>query len=310
MIFRKCRHILEFVVFRTLLCAIGIMPLWMIDRLAAVLAFLVHRVLPRRWTRYAVARENLRQALGESVDHHRLVGRMWRHLFCTVGEVIYFQGRLTRASYRHWMRFRNRGDVVRSLCSDRPVILISGHLGNWELAVWVFGLFGFPMGVVARRLDNPWLDHFFQRFRRDTGHELLAKQGASSAMIDRLESGGHLALLGDQDAGSRGLFVDFFGRPASTFKSIALLALRHRAIICVGYAIRLEKNDGPERFEIGCEEVIDSEMLNGPDPVGDLTRRYTAALERVVRRCPDQYFWVHRRWKSEPGRRRQRRAAA
>jgi KDO2-lipid IV(A) lauroyltransferase len=119
-------------------------------------------------------------------------------------------------------------------------------------------------------------------------------------MVDRLEAGRHLAMLGDQDAGSHGLFVDFFGQPASTFKSIALLALRYQALICVGYAIRLESDDGPERFEVGCEELIDTATFDGSDPVTELTQAYTAALERIVRRAPGQYFWLHRRWKSKP----------
>jgi len=112
--------------------------------------------------------------------------------------------------------------------------------------------------------------------------------------------------LGDQDAGSHGLFVDFFGHPASTFKSIALLALRYQALICVGYAIRLDSDDGPERFEVGCEELIDPATFDGSDPVTDLTRAYTQALERIVRRAPEQYFWLHRRWKSKPDRQRRR----
>jgi KDO2-lipid IV(A) lauroyltransferase len=127
-----------------------------------------------------------------------------------------------------------------------------------------------------------------------------------------------VALLCDQDAGPRGLFVDFFGKPASTFKSIALVALEHRALICVGGAIRLpddfRRRDtiGPpwSRFELICEEVIDPESIDSLDPVGEVTRRYTAALERLIRRAPEQYFWVHRRWKSVPQQRRAARRAA
>lgn len=310
MLARRLRHLLEYAAFRTLVAVIHAMPLCVIDAGSTVLAFVVHRLLPGRLTRHDIAVENLRRAFGDSLDPDRVIGRMWQHLFRTIGEVIHLQRRLSRTSYLRYIRFRNRDQVVTALCSDRPVILLSGHLGNWELAIWIFGLFGFSMGVVARRLDNPYLDRYFIRFRSDTGHELLDKSGASGAMIERLESSGQLALLGDQDAGSHGLFVDFFGHPASTFKSIALLALRHEAIICVGYAIRLDPDNGPERFEVGCEELIDAGAIDDENPVLALTRQYTAALERVVRRAPEQYFWVHRRWKSRPGRRRSRRDPA
>ena len=306
----RLRHLLEYVIFRAVVAVVHAMPLWAIDVGSRVGGFCVHRLLPRRLTRYRVAAENIRRALGPDADVDDLIGRMWRHLFRTVGEVIYLRHRLSRHNFRSLIRFRNQQQAVGALLSDRPVILLSGHLGNWELAVWIFGVFGFPMGVVARRLDNPYLDRFFLKFRSDTGHDLLDKNGASGEMVDRLETGRHLAMLCDQDAGSHGLFVDFFGHPASTFKSIALLALRYQALICVGYAIRLDSDDGPERFEVGCEELIDPATFDGSDPVTDLTRAYTQALERIVRRAPEQYFWLHRRWKSKPDqqRRRSRRA--
>jgi len=132
-------------------------------------------------------------------------------------------------------------------------------------------------------------------------------------MTDFLEHRAHLGLLGDQDAGSKGMFVPFFGTPASTFKSIALLAIHYRAIICVGYARRL-KDDLRHyrwvRYEMGTEEIIDPLEFDGPDAVRQITERYTAALERVIRRAPEQYFWVHRRWKSVPRIRHKRKQSA
>ena len=302
----RLRHLIEFTAFRMVVAVVHLMPMWVIDLGATLAGFCIHRLLPRRLTRYDIAARNIRRALGPDVDTDRMIGLMWRHLFRTVGEVIHLRHRLSRNNFRQLIRFRNEDQAVNALISDRPVILISGHLGNWELAVWIFGVFGFPMGVVARRLDNPFLDRFFFEYRADTGHELLDKNGASGEMVDRLESARHLAMLGDQDAGSHGLFVDFMGHPASTFKSIALLALRYQALICVGYAIRLDKDNGPERFEVGCEELIDTAQFDGPDAVLALTQAYTTALERVVRRAPEQYFWVHRRWKSKPNQSRRR----
>ncbi len=203
--------------------------------------------------------------------------------------------------------FRNgKPDVVRALCSDRPVILLSGHFGNWEMAISIFGLFGFKMGLVARELDNPYINRCLQGFRKFTGHRSISKNGGGNAMVALLERGGSLAMLGDQDAGRSGLFVDFFGRRASTFKSIALLAMEYKALICVGYARRLENETLPggwPRFELGCEEVVDPLDFDSADALREITQRYTAALERVVRRAPEQYFWVHRRWKSPPGQR-------
>ena len=163
---RRIRHLLEFAVFRTIVAMVHAMPMWAIDTGATIAAFCIHRLLPRRLTRYDVAAENIQRALGHEVDVDRMIGSMWRHLFQTVGEVIHLRHRLTRNNFRRLIRFRNQQQAVSALLSDRPVILISGHVGNWELAVWIFGVFGFPMGVVARRLDNPLLDRFFLDFRR------------------------------------------------------------------------------------------------------------------------------------------------
>jgi KDO2-lipid IV(A) lauroyltransferase len=224
-------------------------------------------------------------------------------LFRMVTEIILLPRKLRLDNVVAAVAFRNKPNVVRALCSGRPVILLSGHFGNWEMAVSIFGLFGFRMGLVARELDNPYLNRWFLRFRKFTGHRPISKRGGGGEMLTLLDRRGSIALLGDQDAGSSGVFVDFFGRPASTFKSIALLAMEYQALICVGYARRLENETLPggwPRFELGCEEVIDPLEFTSPDALAQITQRYTAALERVVRRSPEQYFWVHRRWKSVP----------
>jgi KDO2-lipid IV(A) lauroyltransferase len=130
-------------------------------------------------------------------------------------------------------------------------------------------------------------------------------------MLATLERRGHLALMGDQDAGSTGLFVDFFGKPASTFKSIALVALEYRAYLTVGYAVRLPDDFEKHRwvrYEIGNADIIDTEQYTGPDAVREITQRFTKALEQAICLAPEQYFWVHRRWKSVP-RQRKKRAA-
>lgn len=315
------RYRLEYLAFRALVCVVQMLSPARARDLAEGLAFIVHRVLPRKLTRYDVAQGNLRQALGPeasdaTIDDH--IRRMWVHLFRVTLEIIQLPRKLRDNSILDVVQYGpGRAAGWAAFNSGRPVMLVGGHFGNWEIANSVFGLYGVPMGVIARDLDNPYLHAWFQRFREQTGHRMFSKDGASEQMLPLLARGGHVALLCDQDAGTRGLFVDFFGKPASTFKSIALAALEYRALICVGGAIRLPDNfhredtvgpPGP-RFELICEEVIDPEAINHPDPVRELTRRYTAALERLVRRAPEQYFWVHRRWKTDPQKRRGARGA-
>lgn len=307
------RHWAEYLSFRTFVALIEALPREACDSLATGLAWMVHHLLPRRLTRYQVAHDNLRQALGAELSEReidRLIGQMWEHLLRMIGEIVLLPRKLHVSKLTETIEFRNKAEVLRAFSSGRPVLLLSGHYGNWELAVSVFGLFGFPMGLVARDLDNPLLHRWFQRFRRGTGHVQIGKKGGSGEMVTQLERRGFLALLGDQDAGGSGLFVDFFGRPASTFKSVGLLALEYQALVCVGYARRLAGRTatGFPRFELGCEEVIDPRDCASGDPLRELTQRYTSALERVIRRAPEQYFWVHRRWKSVPRTRESREA--
>jgi KDO2-lipid IV(A) lauroyltransferase len=178
------------------------------------------------------------------------------------------------------------------------MLTVTGHFGNWEMLSYMLGLTGFRGAVVARRLDNPYLDRFLKRFRRATGQALLDKSEDYEKIKATLESGGHLGMVGDQDAGPRGLFVEFFGRPASTYKSIALLSLEYSAPIAVCGAAR---GKAPLHFDIYLADVIlPEEYSDDPAAVKHITERYTRALERLVRIDPRQYFWLHRRWKNQP----------
>lgn len=308
------RHRLEYLAFRIVVCVIQTLSIRQTVALAEGLACLFHRVLPRKLTRYEVARQNIRQSFGDlysDAEIDVMIYRMWVHLFRMVTEIVQLPRKLRLENCGEVMLYRNRDQSVQALCTGRPVIVLSGHFGNWEMATTIFGHFGFPLGVVARDLDNPYLHQWFQRFRRHTGHVLISKKGGGDQMVDFMENRGHLALLADQDAGPKGMFVEFFGRDASTFKSIALLAMQYRALICVGYAVRQPDdfdNHNWVRFELGCEDVIDPLDYEDADALRQITQRYTRALENAVRRAPEQYFWVHRRWKSQP-RRRVRRAA-
>ena len=281
--------------------------------LAEALARVLMR-LPERTVRRGVAEANLRIAYPEWSDAEitACVHAMYVHLGRMIAEMVQFPRRVTLENCREVMVFRNRRASVKALCSGRPVLVLGGHYGNWEASMMAFGMFGFPMGVVARQLKNPFLEAWLDRQRRRSGHRLYWKRGGYDGMLELLQAGGNLALLCDQDAGKRGVFADFFGRPASTFKSLALLALEHDALMVVGYGRRLPDDAACRwvRFEIGCEAVLDArDFADRRDAVDELTRQYTAALERAVRRSPEQYFWVHRRWKSEPRVRKARRTS-
>jgi KDO2-lipid IV(A) lauroyltransferase len=266
--------------------------------LADRIAGLLYRVDRRH---RAIAMENLRHAFGDEyseAQRDRIVRAVYRHFCRMLMEMLHIPRKLDLLTWRRWITLNGHEPVLDRLLRGGPVIMLTGHFGNWEMAGYVFGVMGFPPNSVARALDNPYLDGFLRRFRERTGQRLIAKKGGYDDMLEVLRSGGVLSFLADQDAGERGMFVDFFGRPASTHKAIALLAIEYQAPIVVGYARRLGDRF---RYEVGCPDIIDpADWADQPDPVRYITQRYTTALERLVRESPEQYLWLHRRWKHQP----------
>ncbi|GAC1463177.1 MAG: lysophospholipid acyltransferase family protein [Isosphaeraceae bacterium] len=248
-----------------------------------------------------VGLENLRLAFGDRYDERRrdcLVRAVYAHFCQMLVEILFMPRKLHLTTWRKRIRLVGPEKILDRLISGGPLVLVSGHYGNWEMAGYLFGVFGFPPNSVARALDNPYLDRFLRRFRERTGQKLIPKSGGYDQMLEVLREGRILSFLADQDAGQRGLFVDFFGRPASTHKAIALLALEHRAPLAVGYARRI----GPGfRYEVVCDALFEPEDWTGTaEDVRLLTQRYTNVLEKMIRDHPEQYLWLHRRWKHQP----------
>jgi KDO2-lipid IV(A) lauroyltransferase len=287
-----------YLVVRIVVCVIQALSFQTACRFAAFLAWLAYHV-DRRHRR--VADENLRFAFPELTDRQRdeRVRAVYRH-FCTLlMELVHLPRLLHPTNWRNYLDLPGGRAIVTALLSGRPVMFVTGHVGNWEMGGYALGLFGFRTYAIARRLDNTWLDGFLLRFRERTGQGILDKDDFDG--ITRiLAKGGALATLADQDAGQRAQYVDFFGRPASTHKAVALLSLRYRVPLVVLGTLR---NASPPavKYQVVVEDVIyPEEYEERTDAVPEITRRFTAALERLVRSAPEQYFWLHRRWKHQP----------
>lgn len=207
--------------------------------------------------------------------------------------------RLVRpSSWHRYIRLARFDEMVRLQVNGRGAILVTGHYGSFELVGHLLACLRFDLAAVMRPLDNAYLNRFLVRSRKANGMTLLDKKGATAQAEELLRKGTMLGFIGDQDAGRKGVFVDFFGRAASTYKSIGLLAMSTESPIVVGYARRCGDR---ARYEIAVERVIHpTEWTDQKDPLRWITQEYTAAIERVVRRDPAQYLWIHRRWKSRP----------
>lgn len=291
---------------RVMVCFVQALPFAAAQSFAAGLAWLAYRVDRRH---REVAMDNLRHAFPGRWNDRELneqVRQVYRHFCNLLVEIVNLPRRMHVGNWQRYIELGDEAVTVRAHLSGRPLLIVTGHVGNWEMAGYAIGLLGFRTYAVARPLDNPYLDDYLRRFRESTGQRVLAKHGDFDEMQSLLERGGTLATLGDQDAGQRGLFVDFFGRPASTHKAIALLSLEHRVPLLVVGTLKVGE---PMRYRVQVADLILPEEYDGQrDAVKAITQRFTSALERLVRMAPSQYFWLHRRWKHQPAQSRQKAA--
>lgn len=289
-----------YLIVRLAICIVQMFPLTACQSGARGVAWLLwHGVKLRR----SVIEENLRTAFphGSTEEHARIALAMWQHLILMVAEIAHAPRKVHRTNWHEHTDFPRRRDMVRRLLDTRPVVILSGHFGNFEIGGYLLGLHGFPTHTIARPLDNPYLDRFVNRFRGATGQYILPKSGSSKQIAWLLERGGTLVLLGDQNAGAKACWVDFFGRPASTHKAVAIFTLSGSAPTVVCGVVRKGR---PLNFEMRVADLIDPLETDGElGTILGLTQWYTACLERLIRSAPEQYWWVHRRWKGEPRKR-------
>ena len=295
--YQQVRHWLTYLMVRILVCIIQATPLRCCEHFSRLMAVLAWRLF--RFRRQLIE-DNLKYAFPamSKRDRTAIALGMWAHLTLLICEIAHTARKVHRTNWRQHIRLNREGDLVRLLLETRPLVLLSGHFGNFELAGYAAGLYGFTNHTIARPLDNPYLNKFIGGFRRLNGQYILPKQGSSADIQRLLAADGTLAILGDQYAGRKGCWVDFLGRPASYHKSIALFSLTTKSPLATCYARRLGQ---PLQFEIGLADVFDP--TRPQDVMTDLpgiTQWYNDVLESVVLRDPEQYWWIHRRWKGSP----------
>jgi len=283
---------------------------------AAGRLFATSRINRKRFPRSAT---NLRIAFPWASEEriHELAVSGYEHLFQLGVEISYTPRLITEEGFRRQLSFSPIEPAVRALLSGRPIILLSGHSGNWELIGYSMSMLGFPMAATYRPLDLRPLDAWLFDTRQRRGLTLHSKFGSVRSIPIAMAEGMPAGFVADQSGGDRGVFVPFFGRLTSTYKSIGLLAKQSGATIICGNARRLSPQDsvpgggvagnagtgGPPsmRYTVQLVDVFGPDDWNGrPDPLYYLTARYRRAIERMILQAPDQYLWMHRVWRSRP----------
>ena len=302
------RHWVEYLAVRFSFCLLQILRIETCQSLSSYIGWLAADVIGFR---REVIDENLCTAFPQSTPRRRreIARAMWQHLFLLICEIAHVPRKIHLTNFRDYIRFHgehHRG-FIRYLLDVRPLTMVSGHFGNFELGGYAIGLFGFRTFAVARPLDNPYLDQFFNRFRAKHGQTILPTRGSAKQVAAILEKGHTLALLCDQWAGRKGCWVEFFGKSTSCHKAIAVFPLSNQAPLVVAYAKRVDR---PLQFELGTAALADP-LIGGDQfaSVRSLTQWYNWRLEDIIRESPEQYWWLHRRWKGCSPRRRRPAAA-
>jgi len=287
---------LVYLVVRFLICIVQSFSMETAVSVAGILAWMLTYLLPIR-------RNSLQKNFDiafPDLSHEnrvRLTYKMWEHLLLMAIEVAHASRKIHQTNWRDHIRLVGAEKVGRVLHSNRPVIIVTGHFGNFEAGGYFLGILGYPTYSVARTLDNPYLNDFIKRFRESSGQYLVPKNEGYDQIIEVLERKDTMTFLADQSAGPKGCWVDFFGHPASTYKAMALLSIQYDAPIVVCYSIR--RDDMPLQFDVEIAGILDPR--NFPPEINnvkEITQWFTSLLEGGIRKHPEQYWWIHNRWKT------------
>jgi KDO2-lipid IV(A) lauroyltransferase len=291
----RVRHRLEYVAVVTLRALLSIMPHRLVRGVGAFMGLLFYWLDSKH---RRVAMTNLAQSFPtRSTDEVRIITReMFKHFGRLLFEILKFST-LSHAAMLRRVEFEGEDRARLAYAQGRGVLFFTGHFGFWELHAVVHGLQLRPIGVLARALDNPGLNTLLEDVRGRTGNTVIYRQGAVRRILKTLAAGEGVAMLIDQHMHSAdAIWVDFFQRPAATTSTLAALALRTGAPVVPVFALPI----GRGRYRMIYEHAVEPPAGDGPDAIREFTQRCTDVLEMYVRRNPELWLWMHRRWRDAP----------
>ena len=288
------RHRLEYIGVRVLIAVARVMPPAAVQACGSAIGLSFYTI-DRSHRR--VAERNVSAAFPTRTPAERgaIVRGAFTHFGRLLFELLKFST-LSDAQMLARVEFEGEERVRSAYAQGKGVLFVTGHFGYWELQALVHGLKLQPMAVMARALDNPYLHHLLEEMRTRTGNSVIYRQGTLRRAMRVLQEGQGVGVLIDQHIQSRdAIHVDFFNRPASTTPIVAALAMRTGARIVPLFALPL----GGGRYRMIYEHAIEPPPEGTEDPIHELTQRCTDVLEMYVRRHPDLWLWMHRRWRNE-----------
>ena len=289
------KNYLEFIVFKFFVLLARLLPFKIVQRLGKLFGIFMFNFIPYR---KKVALENLKKSFPEKSDEEirRILKLAYVNLGITFFEFMGFAN-LKISDFDGFAKLENFDVVVEALKKGKGLILMSGHFGNWELSAIATGIkIGKPLNVIVKKQRNKFVDREINKWRCWFGNKVIPMEKAFRESLRILSEGGIVALLADQSAPKEGLYVNFLGRPASTFTGPAIMSIRTGAPIVMGFAIR----EGNYGYRIVLEKIDFTPSESEDENIIKLTQLHTSMLEKYIRLYPDHWLWFHRRWKHQP----------
>ena len=290
------RFFIETSIFQTLLGISRVVPRRVLLGMGSAVGWLGY-VFDSRHRRIAL--DNLRLAYGDAYEPrwgHRVVRKCWSHFGRITADSMALS-RMPVERMQSLVEYEGLDNIRAAYAQGKGVLVFSGHFGNWEMTAMMQGYLGLPLCLVARPLDNPDLERLLARLRERSGNRIIHKRNAVREMLRAVRQKQGVAIVIDQDARSDGVMVPFFGRLASTTPTLGLLAIRTGAVVIPSFSVPLDKG----RYRVVYEPPVEAPSSGDRDrDVLELTATCTAIVEKWVRRYPEQWLWMHRRWKTTP----------
>jgi len=291
------RKWLEFVVVWALVRLLGALPRGMSRAAGAGVGRVAYRLLTGL---RKTGQRNLALAFPEKSlpEREQILRRLYRSLGWLLAEFCQMP-RYTPENTQSLLRYEGLDHYLAAKARGKGVLIITGHLGAWELSSFYHSLMGHPMSIVIRRLDNPRVDRLVNNIRCLHGNRILHKDDFARGLLGAMRQGETVGILMDTNmTPPQGVFVPFFGKPACTASGLARVALKTGAAVLPGFMVWEESE---QKYVLRFGEEIPL-IATGDDEADALanTARFTAVIEDWVRRYPDQWLWVHRRWKTRP----------
>lgn len=285
---------LELLAVRLVAAVVSAMPMRLVRRLGATLGGIAYMLDA---THRRIALDNLAAAFPARPDAERraLARAMFAHFGSLLLELLKF-GTYTPEEMRSAVDVEGEDRVRQAYQQGRGVLFFTGHFGYWEIQGIVQALAIEPVSVLARPLDNARLNEMLEAIRTRTGNSVIYRQGAVRKVLRELAANHGVALLIDQHLHTPdAVYVDFFRRPAATTSALAALALRTGAPVIPAFALPVSRG----RYRLVYEHPVDPPKAETPDAVREFTQRCTDVLEMYVRRHPELWLWMHRRWRDQ-----------